>query len=855
MKQRRFSGMPFMLAAAAAIFLFTGCPNPLGGGGGGGGGDDGGGGGTPQVTAAPSFSPTTGTYGADIAVMLASETDGATIYFTTDGSEPTTGSAVYTAPIPVAGNGTVIAIRAFAAAAGFSPSAPVEAVFTIDYGRVSTPQFDPPAGTYGSDIAVSISTMTAGATIHYTTDGNEPTTASPVFDPASPIAVAGSGSSRTIRALAVVPGLDPSTVADGVFIVDYPDVATPTFSPAPGTYTNDQLVSLSTTTAGATIYYTTDGQAPTTGSPVYSTPIAVAGNGASATIKALAVAPGFDDSAVAEGTLTVAYAPAATPTVTEPPRPWVSGRRWWLESSPGATIYYTTNNSAPLDVSGNPTGAAQVYNPTQGVQLTTPDTGPTTHTIRAAATGAGYLPSAELSQSFEVIPGRVLGNLSGPDFGTLVRDLPEGLTVTWRQDTTIQFVPVMPRIRVRQDLIFDAGGFDVVFDYGFTSASGGIHIMVGDLSAINVPDPSVQATLIMRGITIRDFATQFRGGAVRVNPGSTFIAQNVQFDGNVAGASPANADSAGGAIANEGTLVVEDSVFVGNRAPGGGAIANFSGGTATIRRSRFLGNSLASFNSATQYISGGAILAIGGTVNVVDSFFAGNESDLGSAFGAIQYGGALSAFDGTINVQGSQFAGNTADVGAAVYLSDESTHSGSIRISSSAFYDNSSLSFNPNIFDSIISAGVAGGTVAARLDIRSSTIVDNTPFSINGSFSEPPILAPNLLVINTTVGNGDFQNSFVQTGVNTADIFVALPDKGPDNTWGTNDDVAGDFRLRSSADPAIRSGVINAGASALRATDFADADGDGNTGENEPLDLAGNSRVQGGTIDIGAVEH
>src|ERR1017187_5461970 len=52
-------------------------------------------------------------------------------------------------------------------------------------------------------------------------------------------------------------------------------VATPTFSPAAGTYASAQTVTIGDATSGATIYYTKNGITPTTSSTAYSGPITV----------------------------------------------------------------------------------------------------------------------------------------------------------------------------------------------------------------------------------------------------------------------------------------------------------------------------------------------------------------------------------------------------------------------------------------------------------------------------------------------------------------------------------------------------------------------------------------------------
>ncbi len=73
----------------------------------------------------------------------------------------------------------------------------------------------------------------------------------------------------------------------------------PTFLPAGGTYTTAQSVTISDTTSGATIYYTTDGTTPTTASKVYSGAITIPAAPATETIRAIAAASGYVNSPVA----------------------------------------------------------------------------------------------------------------------------------------------------------------------------------------------------------------------------------------------------------------------------------------------------------------------------------------------------------------------------------------------------------------------------------------------------------------------------------------------------------------------------------------------------------------------------
>ena len=88
---------------------------------------------------------------------------------------------------------------------------------------------------------------------------------------------------------------------------------TPSFSPGAGAVTSGTAVTISDATTGATIYYTTDGSAPTTSSTKYTTAVPVT---AAETINAIATAAGYTQSAVGSAAYTI--------TTVAPPKP-VSG--------------------------------------------------------------------------------------------------------------------------------------------------------------------------------------------------------------------------------------------------------------------------------------------------------------------------------------------------------------------------------------------------------------------------------------------------------------------------------------------------------------------------------------------------
>jgi hypothetical protein len=107
--------------------------------------------------------------------------------------------------------------------------------------------------------------------------------------------------------------------------------ATPIFSPVADTYTAAQTVSISDTTPGATIYYTTNGTTPTTSSTVYNGAISIS---STETLEAIATATGYSTSAVATAAYTIAN-----------PLPAISGVSPAFTNAGGTLFTLTVNGS------------------------------------------------------------------------------------------------------------------------------------------------------------------------------------------------------------------------------------------------------------------------------------------------------------------------------------------------------------------------------------------------------------------------------------------------------------------------------------------------------------------------------
>lgn len=258
-----------------------------------------------ETVGTPTFSPNGGEVQEGATVTISCATEGAKIYYTTNGTTPTTASTLYSGAIAVNQGMT---LKAIAVKDGYTNSAVAQATFTIKAKEVvATPAFSISGGEVEEGTQVTISCATSGATVYYTTDGSAPSTSSAKYTGAITVSKA-----MTIKAIAVKDGYyTNSQVASATFTIKGKEVvATPAISPNGGEYESSATVTLTCATEGATIYYTTDGSTPTTTSAIYSKPFTLT---ESATVKAMAAKSGYyTNSAVSSAVFTITQ-PAPEP--------------------------------------------------------------------------------------------------------------------------------------------------------------------------------------------------------------------------------------------------------------------------------------------------------------------------------------------------------------------------------------------------------------------------------------------------------------------------------------------------------------------------------------------------------------
>ena len=351
-----------------------------------------------QTVATPTFSPMGGSVPAGSTIIISCDTAGATIYYTTDGSEPDESSTVYADGVTV--GTTAFTLKAYAAKENMLDSATVSENYTVAMDMVATPVISPNAGAVNKGTEVSITCETAGAEIHYTTDGTNPTASSPVYSAAFVINAA-----TTVKAIGIKSGMTTSNIASAIYTIA--KVATPTFTPAAGQINYGSTVAIATSTTGATIYYTTDGSTPTTSSTEYTAPIELT---VATTIKAIAVKSDMDDSAVASANYTIHMETVATPTFSPSAGAVNIGTTVTIScATTGAEIHYTTDGTAP-------SASSPVYS--------TPITINEAQTIKAIGIKTGMTNSSVASAAYTI------AKVATPTFSPAAGEVESGTTVT-----------------------------------------------------------------------------------------------------------------------------------------------------------------------------------------------------------------------------------------------------------------------------------------------------------------------------------------------------------------------------------------------------------------------------------------
>lgn len=281
--------------------------------------------------AEPVFSLASGLYLDGTKLEIATSEEDATIYYTTDKTIPTKNSNEYKEPIVL---DKTMTINAIAIKDGLVDSAIASESFTV---KVNTPTISLTSGTFNEDQKIRLSCSTLDSKIYYTLDGTEPTASSTLYS--SEIALTKNAS---LKAIAIKEELETSEIASA----DYKFLClASSVNYDSGTYNNNLTLRLSTTTDGASIYYTLNGEEPTVNSLKYEegNPISI---DESKTLRAITVKDGWNHSAEIKKEYVLK---CSTPTISVASGSYSAEQTITLSTeTKDATIYYTLDGTEPI---------------------------------------------------------------------------------------------------------------------------------------------------------------------------------------------------------------------------------------------------------------------------------------------------------------------------------------------------------------------------------------------------------------------------------------------------------------------------------------------------------------------------
>lgn len=268
---------------------------------------------------------------------------GATIYYTTDGSDPTdrsSSSVVSGSDLVLDGAaGAQVTVKAYAVMDGKSASEVATFTYQISKNMGGVTADVATGSEVSNGSKVNLMTDVTDAQIYYTTDGSSPADSG---IKGTVVTINGTpGSTFTIKAVAKING-DAGTVCTFTYRIKERPSA-PTASPSGGELTIAKRVELSA--SAEKIYYTTDGTTPTESSNLYKEPVLI---NRTTNLKAIAVSKDGEISEVASFQYTAAQRADMPKASYESGSALEPGTVVTLRTdTANAQIYYSTDGTDP----------------------------------------------------------------------------------------------------------------------------------------------------------------------------------------------------------------------------------------------------------------------------------------------------------------------------------------------------------------------------------------------------------------------------------------------------------------------------------------------------------------------------
>jgi len=226
-----------------------------------------------------------GVYNAPIGVTISCATSGAEIRYTLNGTEPNSGSTLYTGTPITISTDTILKIKAFKAGLTDSDTYTANYVIKAGYTKVSDPTGDTPSGSYNEIKLVNITCPTSGARIYWAIDSTPDINSEQYFNEVGEIEIF---KTCNLRLIAYKEGMACSNLVSLNYTIGGYKVSAPEISIPSGEYKDIQIIEISHPDPEVIIRYTLDNSEPTNTSKIYNGSFVLNGISPNITLKAKA---------------------------------------------------------------------------------------------------------------------------------------------------------------------------------------------------------------------------------------------------------------------------------------------------------------------------------------------------------------------------------------------------------------------------------------------------------------------------------------------------------------------------------------------------------------------------------------